>query len=91
VSPVTAGGIHTALKHGHAAGHAIADFLQGKAPDPCGEFTTNYPRFRAKRALRWLFDHAQNDWAFNLFLNSPPLRWAAGKVYFHRKGIFPGR
>src|SRR5690606_21241182 len=27
VSPVTAGGIHTALKHGLAAGHAVADFL----------------------------------------------------------------
>ncbi|MGH7470069.1 MAG: NAD(P)/FAD-dependent oxidoreductase [Longimicrobiales bacterium] len=30
VSPVTAGGIHTALKHGLAAGHAIADFLGGR-------------------------------------------------------------
>lgn len=91
VSPVTAGGIHTALKHGHAAGHAIADFLQHKAGDPCGEFTASYPRFRTKRALRWLFDHAQTDWAFNLFLNTPPLRWAAGKVYFHRKGVFPDK
>lgn len=91
VSPVTAGGIHTALKHGHAAGHAIADFLQDKSGDPCDEFTANYPRFRTKRALRWLFDHAQTDWAFNLFLNTPPLRWAAGKVYFHRKGVFTGK
>jgi digeranylgeranylglycerophospholipid reductase len=30
VSPVTAGGIHTALKHGLAAGHAISDYLSGK-------------------------------------------------------------
>ncbi|MGH7843626.1 MAG: hypothetical protein ACREQW_00430 [Candidatus Binatia bacterium] len=31
VSPVTAGGIHTALKHGLAAGHAIADYLPARA------------------------------------------------------------
>jgi flavin-dependent dehydrogenase len=36
VSPVTAGGIHTALKHGLAAGHAIADYLNGKNEDPSG-------------------------------------------------------
>ncbi|MGH7469657.1 MAG: NAD(P)/FAD-dependent oxidoreductase [Longimicrobiales bacterium] len=34
VSPVTAGGVHTALKHGLAAGHAVADFLSGKCEDP---------------------------------------------------------
>ena len=34
VSPVTAGGIHTALKHGLAAGHAVAEFLEGKCEDP---------------------------------------------------------
>ena len=38
VSPVTAGGIHTALKHGLAAGHAIADFLNGKSGDPSEGF-----------------------------------------------------
>ena len=88
VSPVTAGGIHTALKHGLAAGHAIADFLDGKGADPSTGFVASYPRFRAKRALRFLFDHFQSDAAFNLLLGTRPMRTAAGIVYFHHKGVF---
>lgn len=88
VSPVTAGGIHTALKHGLAAGHAIADFLDGKGADPSAGFVASYPRFRAKRVLRFLFDHFQSDAAFNLLLGTRPMRAAAGIVYFHHKGVF---
>jgi flavin-dependent dehydrogenase len=88
VSPVTAGGIHTALKHGLAAGHAIADFLNGKTEDPGGWFVSTYPTFQAKRTLRYLFDHFQNDTAFNLLLGTRPMRMAAGSVYFHHKGVF---
>src|SRR5262249_28620456 len=32
VSPLTAGGIHTALRHGAAAGEAIAGYLYGRKP-----------------------------------------------------------
>lgn len=88
VSPLTAGGIHTALKHGMAAGHAIADFLTGKSEDPSGAFVRSYPRFRTKRLLRYLFDHFQSDTLFNLLLGTKPMRAAAGIVYFHRKGVF---
>ena len=88
VSPVTAGGIHTALKHGLAAGHAIADYLNGKCEDPKGWFVRSYPRFRSKRLLRFLFDHFQSDTLFNLLLSTKPMRMAAGVVYFHRKGVF---
>jgi flavin-dependent dehydrogenase len=88
VSPVTAGGIHTALKHGLAAGHAIADFLNGKAEDPSGWFVQSYPRFRTKRLLRFLFDQFQSDALFNLLLGTKPVRMAAGIVYFHHKGAF---
>jgi flavin-dependent dehydrogenase len=87
VSPVTAGGIHTALKHGLAAGHAIADFLNGKSSDPSEGFVGSYPRFRAKSLLRHLFDHFQSDLAFNLLLGTKPMRAAASIVYFHRKGV----
>jgi len=91
VSPVTAGGIHTALKHGLAAGHAIADYLTGKREDPSGWFVSSYPRFRTKRALRFLFDRFQSDVLFNLFLRTKLIRTAAGIVYFHHKGVFdPG-
>jgi flavin-dependent dehydrogenase len=88
VSPVTAGGIHTALKHGLAAGHAVADFLHGRAADPSGWFVQSYPKFRVKRLLRFLFDHCQSDLAFNWLLSTPPMRSAAGIVYFHHKGVF---
>jgi flavin-dependent dehydrogenase len=88
VSPVTAGGIHTALKHGLAAGHAIADFLNGKAGDPSEAFVRSYPQFRAKRLLRFLFDHLQSDLAFNLLLGTSAMRTAASIVYFHRQGAF---
>jgi flavin-dependent dehydrogenase len=88
VSPVTAGGIHTALKHGLAAGHAVADFLRGKVEDPSTWFVRSYPSFRVKRCLRWLYDHFQSDTAFNLLLATPAMRAAAGIIYFHHKGVF---
>jgi flavin-dependent dehydrogenase len=88
VSPVTAGGIHTALKHGLAAGNAVADFLRGKADDPSEQFVRSYPKFRAKRLLRWAFDRFQTDFVFNWLLATRPMRAAAGLVYFHHKGVF---
>jgi flavin-dependent dehydrogenase len=87
VSPVTAGGIHTALKHGLAAGHAVAEFLEGKCEDPYQWFAAMYPKFRTKRLLRFLFDHFQSDLLFNLVLASRPMRMAASQVYFHRRGV----
>jgi flavin-dependent dehydrogenase len=88
VSPVTAGGIHTALKHGLAAGYAVADFLHGKAEDPAKWFVRTYPSFRLKRWLRVLYDRFQSDTVFNLLLATRAMRTAAGVVYFHHKGVF---
>ncbi|HVI57655.1 MAG TPA: NAD(P)/FAD-dependent oxidoreductase [Luteimonas sp.] len=85
VSPVTAGGIHSAWRHGDAVGAAIAAHLRGHGPCPVEAANAAAPRFRAKRALRWLFDHAQMDWPFDLLLQTPPLRWAAGQVYFRKR------
>jgi digeranylgeranylglycerophospholipid reductase len=88
VSPVTAGGIHNALKHGLAAGHAISDYLGGKREDPSTWFVDSYPRFRVKRLLRILFDTFQSDFLFNLLLQTRAVRAAASIVYFHHKGAF---
>ena len=88
VSPVTAGGIHTALKHGLAAGNAVANFLHGKAEDPSAGFVRTYPAFRLKRTLRFIFDRFQSDTAFNLLLATRMMRAAAGVIYFHHKGVF---
>jgi digeranylgeranylglycerophospholipid reductase len=89
VSPVTAGGIHTALHHGGQAGDAVAAFLQRRAGDPAGWLVRSYPRFRSKRALRWLFDRFQSDWVFNRLLGTAAMRRAAELVYFHRRGGLP--
>ena len=88
VSPVTAGGIHTALKHGTAAGHAIRDFLEGRQEDPSTWFTSTYPQFRVKKALRYIFDTFQSDLAANILIGTSLVRRAASEVYFHRKGVF---
>jgi digeranylgeranylglycerophospholipid reductase len=87
VSPVTAGGIHMALKHGLATGHAIADFLSGRSSDPAEDLRHTYPAFRTKRLLRFLFDHFQSDLACNLLLGTAPVRRAACLVYFHRRAV----
>lgn len=85
VSPVTAGGIHSAWEHGWAVGRAIAAHLRdgGAAPELIAIEAA--PRFRAKRALRWAFDRLQFDWPFDLLLYSSPLRWAAEQVYFRKR------
>lgn len=87
VSPLTGGGIHMALQHGARAGHVIGDFLNGSGDDPAAWAARTYPRFRIKRGLRLLFDHCQNDWAFDLLLASAPMRRLASQVYFHRRGM----
>lgn len=85
VSPVTAGGIHSAWEHGWAVGRAIAAHLRDGGPPPERVAMESAPRFRTKRALRWAYDKLQFDWPFDLLLYSPPLRWAAEQVYFHKR------
>ena len=87
VSPVTAGGIHSAWEHGWTVGRGIAGYLRdgGGSSTPEQIAIEAAPRFRAKRALRWAYDRLQFDWPFDLLLHSPPLRWAAEQVYFHKR------
>lgn len=85
VSPVTAGGIHSAWEHGWAVGRGIASHLRDAGPPPEQVAIDAAPRFRAKRVLRRAYDRLQFDWPFDLLLHTPPLRWAAEQVYFHRR------
>ena len=86
VSPLTGGGIHTALESGRAAAVAIAATL---ARDSGGSVsaTIDVPQFRGKRLLRTAFDHLQSDFLFDLLLRSGILSVAARLVYFHRRGL----
>ena len=86
VSPVTAGGIRSALTCGEKAGVAVADYLHGRAQDPAQWLVRAYPRYRGKRLLRQCFDRWQSDWLFNQVLATSAFQRVAQQVYFHRKG-----
>ncbi|HEX7801342.1 MAG TPA: NAD(P)/FAD-dependent oxidoreductase [Pseudoxanthomonas sp.] len=84
VSPVTAGGIRSAWRHGWLVGQALAGIAGNGTAEEIA--TSRAPRFRSKRALRWAFDHAQMDWPFDLLLRTAALRWTAEWIYFHKRG-----
>jgi geranylgeranyl reductase family protein len=86
VSPLTAGGIHTALESGRRAAHAIADHLLYFGPQPGAAVTRASPRFAWKRLLRRAFDLGVPDLAWEAALGSTPLRIAARLIYFHKRG-----
>lgn len=86
VSPVTAGGIHSAWMHGESVGRAIAAHVLAGGPAPERIATRIAPRYRMKRLLRWTLDHFQCDWPFELLLHSALLRRAAEQIYFHGRG-----
>jgi digeranylgeranylglycerophospholipid reductase len=85
VSPVTAGGIHTAWKHGWEMGQAIAHHLHGTGANPAEVAAQTYTRFTAKKILRWGYDYFQTDWMFNALLHTRAMRAAAQQVYFHKR------
>ncbi|MDQ3446482.1 MAG: NAD(P)/FAD-dependent oxidoreductase [Pseudomonadota bacterium] len=86
VSPLTAGGIHTALESGRAATLAIATTLARDSGAPLMT-TIDVPQFRSKRMLRKAFDVFQSDRLFDLLLSTGLLKVAARLVYFHRRGL----
>lgn len=87
VSPLTAGGIHTALDSGWRAAHAVADHLLDNAPAPHRVLADAYPRFLWKRGLRCLFDAGPPNWLIDAALGTPPLRALAQAIYFHHRGL----
>ena len=87
VSPLTAGGIYTALKFGRRAAEAIADRMAGAAPHPARILPGEYPRFRVKSLLRRALDFGPPNWMFNLAIGTRPMRSLAKLVYFHTKGL----
>ena len=86
VSPLTAGGIHTALFYGALAGSAAAGWLRGRGPQPADALRGRYSAFTRKRLLRWAFDRFQSDRLIEWALRSAWSRAAIGRLYFHRRG-----
>lgn len=88
VSPLTAGGIHTALDLGRQAGLAVCDYLLDGGRDPGLVLRRAMPRFHWKRMLRIGLDHAPPpNWSINLALRFSPLRALAQVVFFHHRGL----
>ena len=82
VSPLTAGGIHTALASGRHAGEAIAAAL---ALDRDGALVVDppVPHFTVKRWMRAAYDRAQSDRLFDLAIGNPLFAALARRVFFH--------
>jgi len=90
VSPLTAGGIHTALDSGWRAAHAIADYLLDSGAHPGAALDRHYPRFRLKRMLRRVLELNPPNSIYNSLLSSAPFTAAARMIYFHRRGVSSG-
>jgi flavin-dependent dehydrogenase len=87
VSPLTAGGIFTALDFGIRAADAVADRLAGAGPDPARALPRAYPKFRVKKWLRRALDLGPPNGLVNLMLGTAPMQALARLVYFHSKGL----
>lgn len=85
VSPVTGGGIHTALHFGRRAAQLVSDYLGDRGPHPLGALTREAPRYRIKRALRRILDTAPSNALINAFLMTGPMKAIAQRAYFHSR------
>lgn len=86
VSPVTGGGIHTALHFGRKAAQLVSDYLLDRGAHPVQAMAAEIPRFRFKRALRRVLDMAPPNALINLMLLTAPMRMFAQRIYFHSRG-----
>ncbi len=89
VSPLSAGGIHTALHYGDLLANLIVDHDRNGAPDPKAVLAEVYPRFRLKHILRWGLENAAPDMALDLLIGNPLFRALANTVFFKTKRL-PG-
>jgi flavin-dependent dehydrogenase len=86
VSPVTGGGIHTALHFGRRAAVLVANYLGACGPQPSQALAAEAPRYRAKLWLRRALDLAPPNALINAALMTAPMRRLAQRLYFHARG-----
>jgi flavin-dependent dehydrogenase len=85
VSPLTAGGIHTALASGRSAGRRIAAHVLHGGPDPAT--FDDRPKFHGKRQLRRVLDTRPPNVLYDALLARPVFRALAATVFFHHRGL----
>lgn len=85
VSPATGGGIRLAFPFGRRAAQAIADHLLHLGPAPETVLARELPRFGLKQLMRMGLDLAPPNLLVNAAIATPPMRWLAAHIYFHRR------
>ena len=85
VSPVTGGGIHTALHFGRRAAQIVSDYLSDRGAHPVAQLMREAPRYRSKLALRRLLDAAPPNALINALLMTAPAQALAQRLYFHSR------
>jgi digeranylgeranylglycerophospholipid reductase len=88
VSPLTAGGIHTALHFGRRAGQMISDYLLDGGPQPYRALSDEVPAFFWKRLLRFGMNLGVPNALLNLALGSSAFRSLAQMIFYHHRGLF---
>ncbi|HKZ25089.1 MAG TPA: NAD(P)/FAD-dependent oxidoreductase [Acidimicrobiia bacterium] len=87
VSPMTAGGIHNAIRLGRLAGRSVASHLLDGGPDPAVILQRDLPSFAWKSRLRVAFERAGNDQLIEKVFFSTPFLALARLVFFHNRGL----
>jgi digeranylgeranylglycerophospholipid reductase len=86
VSPLTAGGIHTALHYGKVLGEAIAAHTKG-GEHPVSLLERIYPRFYLKQALRVGYERCAPNWLLDIMLTNPLFKMLSATVFFRKKQL----
>lgn len=86
VSPLTAGGIHTALRYGRILGEVLAEYATRGGAHPASVLEKIYPRFRAKLLIRKAFEYTP-DRLLNLTIGNPLFALAARQVFYQKKRL----
>lgn len=87
VSPLTAGGIHSALEIGRLAGHAVAEHLIDGGPHPSVVVGRRAPSNPVKRVLRRVMSLAPPNRLIDSVAFSRPALAFARLVFFHHRGL----
>ena len=82
VSPLTAGGIFTALHYGKKVAGVIDAHLNQGAEAPAELLPTMYPRFRAKSLMRRAIDLGPPDWSYELLVRGMVFRKLLKGVFY---------
>lgn len=86
VSPLTGGGIHTALRYGKLTGNYVADYLKENKKHPALCITRELPRYRLKMLLRNIADLPLPSWPYEILIHSLSFRRFAERIFYQRQG-----